>query len=85
LGDLNQFETSAKGAFSVAAAYDRRKTPIKMQTRRSQSAAKGVLQRSQFVGAGFKFISFDAVVMSRSQAQPHGRFFTFVFAAYFLQ
>jgi hypothetical protein len=39
-------ETSAKGAFSVAAVYDRRKTPIKIQIRRSQSAATGVLQRS---------------------------------------
>jgi hypothetical protein len=39
-------ETSAKGAFFVAAVYDRRKTPMKMQTRRSQSAATGILQRS---------------------------------------
>jgi len=28
---------------------------------------------NQFVGAGFKFIPFYAFVMSRTQAQPHGR------------
>lgn len=40
-------ETLAKGAFSEAAAHDGRKTAIKTVTRRSQSAATGVLQRSQ--------------------------------------
>jgi hypothetical protein len=39
-------QTFAKRAFSVAAVYDRRKTPMTARIRRSQSAATGLLDLS---------------------------------------